>query len=107
MRIAALVLLAWFVAVGARAQAPATLTIHGHNAAAGAGFSWGAGTLQFQGQSYPVRADGFILGGVGATEFDVAGTVTGLTKAEDLNGNFTAVVGGGVLGRAGGGTIVM
>ena len=58
--------------VGALAQAAApepdpappvaTLTFRGRTATIGAGFTWGASTLEFQGKTYPVRIDGFVLG---------------------------------------------
>ena len=63
-------------------------------ATVGLGFTWGASTLEFQGQTYPVRVDGFVLGAVGTSSIEGVGEVFGLTKAEDLNGDFTAVVSG-------------
>ena len=98
MKTAALVLVLSLLAVGARAQAPATLTIHGHTASVGAGFTWGAGTLQFEGKTYPVRIDGFVIGGIGTASLTATGTVTGLTKAEDLNGDYTSLAAGGAFG---------
>jgi len=106
MRRATLVLVLSLLALTARAQGQGTLTLHGHTASAGAGFTWGAGTLQFQGKTYPVRIDGFVIGAVGSAEIDATGTVTGLTKAEDLNGDYTSLAAGGAFGE-GGGKVVM
>jgi hypothetical protein len=83
-------------AAGAAEQvSDATITLRGHAAAVGLGFVWGGSTLDFRGQQYPVRLDGFVLGAVGAIAIEARGQVYGLTKAEDLNGDFTA------LGRSG------
>ena len=88
------------------APGPATLTFRGNTAAVGVGFAWGASTLQFRGETYPVRADGFVLGALGAASIEGTGQVIGLTNADDLTGDYTAVVTGGALGQ-GGGKIVM
>jgi alginate export protein len=89
------------LAAAARAQtpAPATLTFHGHSAAAGLGLAWGSATLEFEGKSYPVRVDGFVVGAAGGAAIDATGQVTGLTKPEDLNGDFTAVSSGLTVGQ--------
>ena len=90
---AALLLLA-----GAAGAQEGKLSFHGKTAAIGAGFAWGGSTLEFQGKTYPIRVDGFVLGAVGAASLEATGTVTGLTKAEDLNGDFTAVSSGLTVG---------
>ena len=103
------------VAAAALAQQPAnpqpaspdaTITFRGRTASIGVGFSWGAATLQFQGKTYPVRVDGFVLGGLGTASLEATGDVYGLTSAEDLNGDFTAVSSGLALGH-GRGSVVM
>ncbi|HXK22129.1 MAG TPA: alginate export family protein [Myxococcota bacterium] len=100
-------LLLLMVAGAARAQAPGKLTVHARTAAPGAGFAWGSGTLEFEGKTYPVRVDGVVIGAVGVNEIDASGEVTGLTKAEDLNGDFTAMSGGLTVGPKGQGVLVM
>jgi hypothetical protein len=107
---------ACLVATAARAEEPsaaaparapdATITFRGRTATIGVGFVWGASTLEFQGKTYPVRADGFVLGAAGTASLEGVGQVYGLTKAEDLNGDFTALASGGAFGR-GAGTLVM
>ena len=83
-----------------------TITFHGRTAVVGVGFTWGAATLDFQGQQYPVRLDGFVLGGLGTASLEAKGRVTGLTEAKDLNGDFTALAQGALLG-SGQGSLVM
>jgi hypothetical protein len=82
------------------------LHFRGRAAAAGVGFAWGASRLEFQGQTYPVRVDGFVLGAVGTISIEGTGDVYGVTRAEDLNGDFTAVSTGLALG-SGAGKLVM
>ena len=68
----------------------ATITFRGRTAAIGVGFTWGASTVEFQGNIYPVRVDGFMLGAVGTASVEAVGEVFGLAKIEDLNGDYTA-----------------
>jgi hypothetical protein len=84
----------------------ATITFRGRTAAIGVGFVWGASTVEFHGDTYPVRVDGFVLGAVGTASIEAVGKVFGLTKIEDLNGDYTAGAAGGALG-SGAGTLVM
>ena len=48
----------------------------------------------------------FVIGGVGSASIDASGPVTGLTKAEDLNGDYTSLAGGGAFGAGAGKVIV-
>jgi Alginate export len=90
----------------AHAAADATLTLRGRTAALGVGFAWGASSVEFQGKTYPVRVDGFVFGGLGTASLEGVGEVFGLTKIEDLNGNYTALASGGAFGE-GTGKLVM
>ncbi len=76
----------------------------GGTVAAGIGFSWGSGTLVYQGKTYRFKADGFALGDVGAASIDAIGGVYNLARIEDFPGNYTAVDAGVTL--AGGGSLV-
>src|SRR5271170_4693945 len=83
----------------ALAQAPdGVIELSGGAVAAGIGFSWGSGTLIFQGKRYPLKISGFTLASVGVTDYTAAGNVTGLRTAQDINGVFTSVAAGGTLG---------
>ena len=90
-------------AEGERAAPDATITFRGRTASAGVGFAWGSSTVEFQGKTYPVRVDGFVLGAVGIASIEGTGQIYGLTKIEDLNGNYTSLASGapsvGVRGR--------
>jgi hypothetical protein len=53
----------------ASAQVPdGTIELSGGKIAAGIGYSWGSGTLIFQGSRYPLTVSGIGLGSVGAND---------------------------------------
>jgi hypothetical protein len=84
------------------AQVPdGVIELSGGSVAAGIGFSWGSGTLIFQGKRYPLNISGFALASVGITDYTAAGNVTGLRTAQDINGVFTSVAAGATLGGGG------
>jgi hypothetical protein len=84
------------------AQVPdGVIELSGGSVAAGIGFSWGSGTLIFQGKRYPLNISGFTLASVGITDYTAAGNVTGLRTAQDINGVFTSVAAGATLGGGG------
>jgi hypothetical protein len=58
--------------------------------ALGIGYSWGDGTLTYQGKKYPVEVKGLSVIDVGVTKATSAGKVFNLKKIEDFNGNYTA-----------------
>jgi hypothetical protein len=84
------------------AQVPdGVIELSGGSVAAGIGFSWGSGTLIFQGKRYPLKVSGFTLASVGITDYTAAGNVTGLRTAQDINGVFSSVAAGATLGGGG------
>jgi len=84
----------------------ATITFRGRNAAIGVGFVWGASSLAYQGKTYPVRVDGFVLGAIGAASLDGVGKVFGLRTVEDLNGDYTTLAAGAAFGQGSGTTVL-
>lgn len=88
----------------ALAQKPdAVIELSGGAVAAGIGYSWGSGTLVFQGKRYPLKVSGLSLASVGVDEYTETGSVTGLKTAQDINGVYTAAAAGATL--AGGGDV--
>jgi hypothetical protein len=85
------------------AKPDATLELKEGSVAAGIGFSWGSGTLTYQGNTYKVAVDGLSVGSVGIAEATAAGKVFGLKSLKDFDGNYTAVAAG--LTAAGGGAV--
>ncbi len=90
----------------AGATPDATISFRGRTAAIGFGFIWGASTLEYRGKTYPVRADGFVVGAIGTASAEGTGKVFHLSKVEDLNGDYTAFASGAAFG-GGAGKIVM
>lgn len=103
---AALVLLVVTAAQAGEPPADATIHFQGRTAAIGVGFTWGSATVQYQGQTYPVRVDGFVAGGIGTASGQGDGQIYGLRTIDDLNGDFTALATGATFGR-GAGALVM
>src|SRR5213080_4803767 len=68
----------------------AILQLSGGSVAAGIGFSWGSGTLTYQGKEYPVSVNGLSLGKVGISGSSASGEVYHLKKIEDFNGHYNA-----------------
>src|SRR5215813_13702154 len=86
--------------VGAQDRKPdATLELSEGNVAAGIGFSWGKGTLSYQGKTYPVKVQGLSVGEVGVNRAEAAGSVYNLKKLEDFDGNYTAAGAGATIAR--------
>ena len=91
-----------FVASAQTGVPSGTVDFSGGSIAAGVGFSWGEGTLVFQGKTYPFRIDGFNVGDVGVSHIDAKGQVYNLTKLDDFDGTYAAAGIGATV--AGGGT---
>ena len=94
-----LLLLAGLVVAQAR-KPDATLTLSEGSVAVGIGFSWGKGTLSYQGKTYPVKVEGLSVGELGITRASATGEVFNLKKLADFSGNYVA---GGAEGTVGGG----
>jgi len=83
----------------------AMLKLTDRDVAIGVGFSWGKGTLSYQGKTYPVKVEGLSVGEVGVNQAEAVGSVFNLKKLEDFSGNYTAAGAGGTV--AGGAGITM
>lgn len=91
----------------AQAKSPdATLTLSEGSVAAGIGFSWGKGTLSYQGKTHPVKVEGLTVGEVGITRASATGKVFNLKKVADVAGTYTAASGGATVGGGAGASIM-
>jgi hypothetical protein len=87
----------------AQAKKPdATLTLSEGSVAVGIGFTWGKGTLNYQGKSYPVKVEGLSVGELGVQRATASGDVFNLKKLADFNGNFVAGAAGATVGGGAG-----
>ena len=91
----------------AQAKSPdATLTLSEGSVAAGIWFSWGKGTLSYQGKTHPVKVEGLTVGEVGITRASATGKVFNLKKVADVAGTYTAASGGATVGGGAGASIM-
>ena len=91
------------LAVAQEKKPDATLKLTERDVAIGVGFSWGKGTLNYKGKTYPVKVEGLSVGEVGVNQATAVGNVYNLKKLEDFNGTYTAVGAGATV--AGGGSV--
>ena len=83
-------LLVGLVSAQAKKPADAVLTLTEGSVAVGIGYSWGKGTLDYQGKKHPVKVEGLSVGEVGVTRATGLGSVYNLKKLADFDGNYVA-----------------
>lgn len=83
-------LLVGLVSAQAKKPADAILTLTEGSVAVGIGYSWGKGTLDYQGKKLPVKVEGLSVGEVGVTRATGTGNVYNLKKLADFDGNYVA-----------------
>jgi len=76
----------------------ATIELSEGRVAAGIGFSWGGGTLTYQGKTYSVKVEGLSVGEIGIVRATARGEVFDLKRVEDFPGNYTAASAGATVG---------
>ena len=85
----------------AQAKKPdAPVTLSEGSVAVGIGYSWGKGTLDYQGKKHSIKVEGLSVGEVGVTRATATGNVYNLKKLADFDGNYVA--GGAAATVAGG-----
>jgi hypothetical protein len=87
---------------GTGAVPDATIVVSGWTAAIGIGFSSGSGMLTYRGKEYEVKVSGMELGGFGISSATVTGNVYNLKNVEDLNGQYTGLGAGAMVGAGAG-----
>lgn len=94
-------------ATAAAAEEPVGgISFHERSLAAGIGYSWGSGTLHFQGQNHSFKVSDLSVGHAGAEDVTAVGSVYRLTKLSDFNGNYTAAGGDLTIGGGEAGTVM-
>jgi hypothetical protein len=81
----------------------ATLSLSGGQVAVGVGYSWGSGTLNFDGMSHAFSISGVSVANVGASSLNASGKVYNLKRVQDFAGTYASVAAGVTVG--GGGSI--
>jgi hypothetical protein len=80
-----------------------TIELSGGSVAAAIGYTWGKGTLIYEGKKYPLKVNGLSIVHVGISNYTASGTVYDLQKVTDINGIYTAVSAGAAI--AGGASV--
>ena len=70
------------------------VTIEARQVAAGVGYSWGDGTLKFEGKEYNFSVKGINVAAVGFSKINAVGDVYNLKTAADIAGKYVAVSAG-------------
>lgn len=92
-------------ALAQAAPADATIDLSGRSIAVGVGYTWGSGTLRYQGKTYPLSVNGVSVFDIGVSTFSAHADVYNLHLVHDINGVYhaldvgAAVAGGGSVGR--------
>jgi len=84
----------------------ATIELSEGRVAVGIGYSWGGGTLTYQGKKHKVKVEGLSVGEVGITRASARGEVFDLKKLEDFSGTYTAAGAGATVGGGASATIM-
>ncbi len=102
------IVLAVLVAVGptfaAEQQPDGVVKIQSGSIAAGIGWSWGSGSILFQGKENRFKVDGLTVGSVGFAMSDATGEAYNLKSLDQFAGTYTALTAGMTVG--GGGSIM-
>ena len=67
-----------------------TVEFKGGAVAVGIGYSWGGGTVTYDGKTYPISVSGLSALDVGASKYSATGTVTNLKQIKDIEGTYVA-----------------
>ena len=86
----------------AKEMPDATFTFSGRSVSAGVGYSWGSGTLTYQGKQYPFSVDELSVDAVGAANATVSGEMYHLKSLDDFNGTYAAGTASATIGEGAG-----
>ena len=96
------------VAVAADKKTPdGTVKLSEGSVAVGIGWSWGHGTLSYQGKTYKFKVEGLSVGEVGVNKAEATGNVYDLKKLEDFDGIYGAASAGIAVQEGKGATAVI
>jgi hypothetical protein len=83
-----------------------TVTITVTQAAVGVGFTWGDGTLHYEGKDYKFKVSGLNLIALGVTSINATGDVYNLTKLADFPGKYFGVEAGATVVKGSSGLVL-
>jgi hypothetical protein len=79
----------------------ATLSLSGGQVAVGVGYTWGSGTLNFDGSPHAFSISGVSVANVGASSLNASGKVYNLKQLKDFAGTYASVAAGVTVGGGG------
>ena len=85
----------------------ATLTFEAESVKLIAGASWGKGTLNYKGKSYPIKVKAASVGGIGYRSMKGVGDVYNLKRLEDFAGTYAGGGAGVTVSDMGGGSSML
>ena len=88
--VAVLLSLASFASAADKKTPDGTVKLSEGTVAAGIGWSWGHGTLTYQGKTYKFKVEGLTVGEVGMTKAEATGNVYDLKSLDDFDGVYGA-----------------
>lgn len=105
---AAILIAASAVLTAADKKTPdATVTLSEGSVAVGIGWSWGHGTLTYQGKTYKFKVEGLSVGEIGVTKAQAVGNVYDLKSLDDFDGIYGAASAGIAVQEGKGATAVI
>jgi opacity protein-like surface antigen len=88
--VAALICLSTSAVAADKKTPDGTVKLSEGSVAAGIGWSWGHGTLTYQGKTYKFKIEGLSIGEVGMTKGEATGNVYDLKSLDDFDGVYGA-----------------
>src|ERR1700683_4627295 len=85
--------------MAANAEPDGTVVFSGGSVAAGIGYTWGHGSLTYQGKTHSFDVAGLSVIDAAVSDISASGVVYNLKNLADLNGNSVADSAGRTLGR--------
>lgn len=76
----------------------ATIELEEGSGGIGIGYTWGRGTLTYEGKKYPITISGFSAGELGGSKIQAHGAVYHLKKLSDFDGTYTSSDAGATFG---------
>jgi hypothetical protein len=94
------------LALAKEAKTVGTISLSEGQVGVGIGWSWGKGTLHFNGKSYAFKVDGLSVGDVGVTKATADGKVSKLTNLSDFSGTYVSAAAEATVAKGAGATVM-
>ncbi len=92
------------LAVAAESKQVGSITLSQGQVGLGVGWSWGKGTLRFNGKRYAFKVEGLSVGDLGVTKATATGRVFKLKNVSDFSGTYASAAAEATVGVGAGAT---